>query len=74
MKNIFLFALFFETIEPLYSAARGPENQTLSELTTLPSWSIVLALFIMAVIGFIVANKVERKGNGVITSEELEKE
>jgi len=72
MIGILLFALLFEYIEPLYHATKGAESQTLSELIGLPSWVIVISLFVMAVIGFIAGNKVERKGNGVINSNDLD--
>lgn len=72
MIGIFIFALLFEYIEPLYYAAQGANSQTLSELIGLPSWVIVISLLAMAVVGFIVGSKVEEKGNGVITSNDLE--
>lgn len=72
MIGVFIFALIFEYIEPLYQAAKGPDSQTLSELIGLPGWIIVISLFIMAVIGFIAGNIVERKGNGVIKSSDLD--
>jgi len=72
MIGVFIFALIFEYIEPLYHAAKGPDSQTLSELIGLPGWIIVISLFIMAVIGFIAGNMVERKSNGVIKSSDLD--
>jgi hypothetical protein len=72
MIGIFIFALLFEYIEPLYYAAQGANSQTLSELIGLPSWIIVISLLAMAIVGFIVGSKVEEKGNGVIKSSDLE--
>ena len=72
MIGIFLFALLFEYIEPLYHAAKGAERQTLAELTGLPAWFIVVSLLIMAIVGFVIGNKVEQKGNSIIQSGDLE--
>ena len=72
--GVLLFAIFFEFIEPLYLAAKGPESQTLSELIHLPTWMIVIILFILAVAGFILGNRFEEKSNGVISSDDLDKE
>ena len=72
--GVLLFAIFFEFIEPLYLAAQGPESQTLSELIHLPTWTIVIILFILAVAGFILGNRFEEKSNGVITSDDLDKD
>ena len=72
--GVLLFAILFEYIEPLYLAAQGPESQTLSELIDLPAWTIVIILFILAVAGFILGNRFEKKSNGVISSDDLEKE
>lgn len=72
MIGIFLFALLFEYIEPLYHAAKGPQSQTLSELIGLPTWSIVLMLFVMAVIGVIFGSRYEQKSGDVIKSSDLE--
>lgn len=71
MIGIFLFALLFEYIEPLYHAAQGPQSQTLSELIGLPTWSIVLMLFVMAVIGVIFGSRYEQKSGDVIKSSDL---
>jgi uncharacterized protein len=72
--GVLLFAIFFEFIEPLYLAAQGPESQTLSELIHLPTWTIVIILFILAVAGFILGNRFEEKSNGVISSDDLDSE
>ena len=72
--GVLLFAVFFEFIEPLYLSAQGPEGQTLSELIHLPSWTIVIILFILAVVGFLLGNKFEEKNNGVISSRDLDSE
>lgn len=72
--GILLFALFFEFIKPFYLSGQGPEGQTLSELIHLPRWVIVIILFILAVVGFLLGNKVEKKSNGVISSRDLDNE
>ncbi len=72
--GVLLFAIFFEFIKPLYLSAEGPEGQTLSELIHLPTWTIVIILFILAVVGFLLGNKFEEKNNGVISSRDLDSE
>lgn len=72
MIGISLFALFYESIEPLYHATQGADRQTLSELIGIPTWIIVISLLVMAFIGFIVGNRFEQTHNGVITSSDLE--
>ena len=66
-----IFALLFDFLKPLYMAAKGPPRQTLQELVDLPVWVILSALVIMAVMGFLIANKLEMKNKGVITSKDL---
>lgn len=66
-----IFALLFDFLKPLYMAAKGPPRQTLHELMDLPVWVILSVLVIMAVIGFLIGNKLEMKNKGVITSKDL---
>jgi hypothetical protein len=67
-----LFAVLYDLIKPLYFAAEGPETQTLSELMHLPTWTVLIILTLMAVTGFLIGNRFEAKGHGVITSQDLE--
>lgn len=66
-----IFALSFDFLEPLYVAAEGPTRQRLYELVDLPVWLVLIALVIVAVIGFRIGNKFETKNNSVITSKDL---
>lgn len=72
IMGVLLFAIFFEYIEPFYLAAQGPDGQTLPELLDLPTWIIVIILLILAVVGFLLGNKFEKKYNGVIDSSDLD--
>jgi len=72
--GVLLFAICFEFIKPLYLSAQGPESQTLPELIHLPTWMILIILFIIAVVGYILGNKFEEKSNGVISSHDLDSE
>lgn len=60
------FAWLFEPLQPLYTAAQGPKGQTLSDLFRLPTWIILLALAAIAVAGFAVGSRLERKLGGPI--------
>ena len=66
-----VFALSFDFLEPLYMAAKGPQRQTLYELVDLPVWVVLTVLVIIAVMGFLIGNKLEEKNNSIITSEDL---
>lgn len=66
-----IFASSFDFLQPLYKAAEGPQRQTLFEAVDLPVWVILTMLIIMAVIGFRVGNKFEKKNKGIISSKEL---
>ena len=66
-----IFASSFDFLEPLYVAAEGPTRQRLYELVDLPVWVVLIALVIMAVIGFRIGNIFEAKNNSVITSKDL---
>lgn len=70
--GILLFSVFFELIKPLYFSTQGPERQTLFELIHLPVWMILIILIILAVVGFLLGNKFEKKSNGVISSRDLD--
>jgi uncharacterized protein len=66
-----IFASSFDFLEPLYMAGEGPTRQRLYELVDLPVWVVLIALVIIAVIGFRIGNKFEEKNNSVITSKDL---
>lgn len=66
-----IFASSFDFIEPLYMAGEGSKRQRLYELVDLPVWVVLIALVIIAVIGFRIGNKFEAKSKGVISSKDL---
>jgi uncharacterized membrane protein YedE/YeeE len=68
------FSLAFERIEGFYLAAPGPQGQTLSDLSGLPVWLILAALAVVAVLGFALGSRLERKAGGALTAEELAEE
>ncbi|WP_240095833.1 YeeE/YedE thiosulfate transporter family protein [Thermomonas flagellata] len=43
-----VFAGFYDPLQPLMTAAEGPEGQTLQQLLHLPAWLIILALAVVA--------------------------
>lgn len=66
-----LFAANFNSLQGLYLAAQGPKGQTLSALTGLPIWLILLLLAGLAVAGFRLGAWLETKRGGVISASEL---
>lgn len=66
-----IFATSFDFLKPLYMAGEGPARQRLYELVDLPVWVVLIALVIIAVVGFRIGNKFEAKNNSVITSKDL---
>ena len=59
------------SIQGLYLAAPGPEAQTLSDLLGLPTWAILAALVVIAVLGFALGSRLERAVGGSLTAELL---
>ncbi|MFP4537788.1 MAG: DUF6691 family protein [Dichotomicrobium sp.] len=66
------FAWLFEPLQPLYTAAQGPKGQTLSDLFGLPTWIILLVLVAIALGGFALGSRLERKLGGPIGPPERE--
>ena len=67
-----LFAAVFDQVQGLYLAASGPARQTLSTLTGLPQWLILLLLAGLAAGGFHLGSRVEQRRRGVIEARHLE--
>lgn len=70
--GVFLFAISFDSIQALYTAAKGPNKETLSMLLHLPTWLILLILIIIAVVGFKLGGRFEAKHGGAIKASELD--
>jgi uncharacterized membrane protein YedE/YeeE len=66
-----LFAGVFESIKDFYLAAPGPEAQTLSDLLSVPTWTVLGVLVVMAALGFVLGNWFERRHGGALTAEQL---
>jgi hypothetical protein len=71
MLGATVFAINFDGIKGLYLAAEGPKSQTLSVLTGLPAWLIIVLLAALAVAGFRWGAKFESRRGGVISAKEL---
>jgi len=66
-----VFAALFAPLEPFYMAGQGPEGQTLSMLTGLPGWVVIVALVVMAVAGWQFGTGFERRLGGPVTVEDV---
>jgi len=66
-----LFAEVFDAIRGFYLAAPGPDAQTLSELTGLPTWTILAILIAVAVFGFVLGSRLEKLAGGALTAQQL---
>ena len=66
-----LFAVFFDPLQSLYLATQGPKGQTLSALTGLPIWLILLLLAGLAAGGFRLGAWFERGREGIIDATQL---
>ncbi|WP_224407568.1 DUF6691 family protein [Afifella sp. IM 167] len=66
-----IFAAFFTQLEAFYLAGKGPNGQTMMDLTGLPEWAI-LAIMAGAAFGlFRLGNFFERKLGGPLTAAEI---
>jgi hypothetical protein len=66
-----LFAANYDSLLDFYLAAQGPKNQTLTGLTGLPTWLILLLLAGLAAVGFCLGAWLESRRGGVIDAREL---
>lgn len=60
------FAWLYAPLQPLYTAAQGPQGQTLSDLFGVPTWAILAALIVIAIAGFIIGSRLEKRLGGPI--------
>lgn len=66
-----VFASVFEPLEGLYLAAKGPDGQTVSAFIGVPDWLVLAALIAMAVAGWLVGSRFERRLGGPVTVEDV---
>ena len=64
--GVWLFAWAFEPLEGLYFAAQGPEGQTVPQLLGVPTWVILLMMIALAIAGFRIGSRLERRLGGPI--------
>jgi hypothetical protein len=67
-----LFAGAFDSLKGFYFAAEGPQAQTLSALIGIPTWAVLTFLIAIAVAGFALGARLERRYGGPLTAEELD--
>ena len=64
------FAGVFDSIKGFYEAAAGPQAQTLGALFGVPTWAVLGALIVVAILGFAVGTRLERAHGGALTAEQ----
>ena len=65
------FASMFDSVKGFYLAAKGPAAQTLDSLLRIPAWAVLVILVIIAIAGFALGTRFERKLGGPLSAEEL---
>lgn len=66
-----LFAAWFGPLEWLYTAAEGPRSQTLTDLTGVPEWLILIVLVAAAWGIFRFGSRVEQRFGGPYRAQDL---
>lgn len=69
--GVWVFAAAFEWLEPFYRAARGPARQTLDQLLGVPTFLVLTVLVAVAVGGFLLGTRLERRFGGPMRAEQL---
>ncbi|MDD5160774.1 MAG: YeeE/YedE thiosulfate transporter family protein [Sulfuricurvum sp.] len=70
--GVFIFALSFDDLQGLYTAAKGANRETLPQLLHVPTWVILVGLIALATAGFRIGSKMEAKEKSVIRAQDLE--
>lgn len=70
--GVFIFALSFDGLQGLYTAAKGANRETLPQLLHVPTWVILVGLIVLATAGFRIGSKMEAKEKSVIRAQDLE--
>ncbi|RIA55999.1 DUF6691 family protein [Dichotomicrobium thermohalophilum] len=58
------FAWVYEPLQPFYTAAQGPQGQTLPDLFGVPSWVVLGVLIVIAIAGWMLGSRLERRFGG----------
>jgi hypothetical protein len=66
-----VFAGVFDPIKGFYLAGEGPQAQTLGALFGIPTWTVLVILVVIALLGFALGSRIERRLGGPLTAEEL---
>jgi hypothetical protein len=69
--GMMVFAVSFDSLQPIYQIGKGPESQTLSGLTGWPSWLFLLILAGLAWGGFRLGAWFESRRGGTISANDL---
>lgn len=72
VAGTWLFAAFFEPLEAFYLAGKGPDGQTLMDLTGLPEWLILLVMVAAAIAVFRFGSRIEKKLGGPLRVEDTQ--
>ncbi len=71
VAGVAVFAWGFDAIFPVYWAAPGPKGQTLDQLLGVPPLAILIALVALAIGGFWLGSRLERRFGGPISSSDV---
>lgn len=71
IAGTWVFAAWFEPLKGFYLAAKGPDGQTASALLGLPDWLVIVAMIVLAVVGWKVGTACERRLGGPVTAEQV---
>jgi len=69
--GVLLFANYCDALQGLFFAGVGNERETLTSLSGLPGWLILLGLVVLAWAGFHLGARFESRGDGVIEAKNL---
>jgi hypothetical protein len=71
MLGMMVFAVSYDSLQPIYTTGKGPAGQTLAGLTGLPTWLWLLVLAGMAWGGFRLGTWFESRRGGKISAKDL---
>jgi hypothetical protein len=71
VAGVAVFAWGFDALSALYLGAAGPKGQTLDQLLGVPVPVILIAMTVMAIGGFWLGSRLERRFGGPVTATEV---